>query len=134
MYNSIIDSFAKEPRRLFVIDGLGALLSAFLLGIVLVHLTDLIGVPISTLYLLAFIPVLFGIYDLICFYRWKEGHARYLKYIAFANILYCVLSVAMMINHADSLTALGWIYFILEILIVLAIATIEYTVSARLMN
>ncbi len=125
MFDSVIDNLVKKPRKLFVIDGLGALLSAFLLGVVLVQLKHLIGVPSQTLYILASIPVLFAVYDLVCFYRWREGHSKYLKYIAFANILYCVFSIVMMINHAHSLTALGWTYFIIEILIVLAIALIE---------
>ena len=37
------------PKKLFLIDGIGAVLSAFLLGVVLVKLQSLIGMPTNHL-------------------------------------------------------------------------------------
>ena len=125
MFDFVVEKMIKEPRRLFVIDGFGALVSAFLLGVVLVYLKDMIGVPEQTLYILAFIPILFAVYDFFCFFKLKKNYSKYLRYIAFANILYCVFSLVMMVNHKESLTFLGMTYFITEILLVLIIAYIE---------
>ncbi len=128
----MIDPMLKQPRKLFLIDGLGALLSAFLLGIVLVKLQHLIGVPTRTLYVLAFLPVLFAVYDFLCFFKLQNGFAIYIKYIAVANIMYCLFSIAMMASHGDTLTSLGWFYFIVEILIVGVISLIELKVAKEL--
>ena len=48
-----------NPKKLFLIDGFGAIISAFLLGVVLVKFEEKIGVPVSVLYLLATIPLFF---------------------------------------------------------------------------
>jgi len=42
------------PHRLLLIDGVGAVVSIFFLGFVLVRLNDLVGIPINTLYILAY--------------------------------------------------------------------------------
>ena len=55
----LINSFYKKPKRLFIIDGIGAITSAFMLGIILVKLENIFGIPSSTLYLLAAFPMLF---------------------------------------------------------------------------
>ena len=110
------------PKNLFLIDGLGALLSAFLLGVVLVKLQSLIGMPTNQLYFLAAIPCFFALYDLICYFGVGENWRPYLKGIAIANLLYCVLSIGLLIFHFPKLTGLGVAYFVIEILIVVAIA------------
>jgi hypothetical protein len=57
----IVEWSNTNPKKLFLIDGLGALLSAILLGVVLVQLEYLFGIPKSTLYFLASLPCLFTI-------------------------------------------------------------------------
>ncbi|MFK7972523.1 MAG: hypothetical protein AB8F95_19285 [Bacteroidia bacterium] len=120
-----IQTLSQNPKKLFIIDGLGALLSAFLLGIVLVKLESIFGIPRSALYVLAVIPCFFAAYDLLCYFLVKKQIRRYLHIIAIANILYCILSLGMAWHHSESLTLLGWGYIIIEIVIVLAIANIE---------
>jgi hypothetical protein len=120
-----------KPKTLFLIDGLGAILSALMLGVVLVHFQDLIGMPIRALYVLAFLPCLFMIYSFSCFFFLRDNWSPYLKFIAIVNFLYCLLSIGMMIVHRESLTVIGYIYFIVEIIIVLVIAGIEYRASKK---
>ena len=120
-----------KPKTLFLIDGLGAILSALMLGVVLVHFQDLIGMPIRALYVLAFLPCLFMIYSFSCFFFLRDNWSPYLKFIAIVNFLYCLFSIGMMIIHRESLTAVGYIYFIVEIIIVLVIAGIEYRASIK---
>ncbi len=117
-----------KPKTIFLIDGLGAILSAFLLGVVLIHYQELIGMPEKVLYFLAFIPCLFIIYSFSCFFFLRDNWRSYLKYIALANFLYCILSIAMMMVHRDSLTTLGYTYFVIEIIVVLIVVGVEYQV------
>ena len=117
---------------LFLIDGLGAILSAFLLGIVLVRLEHYFGIPSSTLYVLASIPILFAFYDLYCYNYVKNNLDHFLTTIAVMNITYCVLSLGIVFHHNDEITKWGWIYIVLEITIVLCLAVIEIQVAKHI--
>ena len=82
-----------NPRRLFLIDGFGALLSAILLGIVLIKFETIFGIPKSTLYFLASLPCLFAIYDFYCFFGMNDKLSGSLNRIAIINLFYCCLSI-----------------------------------------
>lgn len=112
-------------KKLFLFDGLGALTSAFMLGIVLVKLHHLFGIPKNTLYLLAAIPCFFAVYDFYCYFKIDTNLNKYLKGIAFANLLYCLLSICLAIYHKQLITYLGWLYIIGEIIIVAALSIFE---------
>ena len=120
-----------NPKTLFLLDGFGALLSAFLLGVVLVKFENIFGMPRKALYILAFLPCLFAVYDLYCYLNIQNQQGLFLKGIAFANLAYCCLSIGFAIHHQEQLTTLGWGYFILEIVIVVAIAIIELRVAGE---
>lgn len=123
-----------NPKTLFLVDGLGAILSSFLLGIVLVKMEGVFGIPKTSLYLLAVIPCAFAIYDLCC-YRIKEINIpRYLKGIAYMNLLYCFLSLVLAFYHFEKIKKFGWLYIALEILIIIALAIYELKVSIKLEN
>lgn len=120
----------QNPKKLFLIDGLGAILSSFLLGIVLVELENFVGIPRETLYLLAFFPCLFAIYDFYFFQKSAENTGTWLKGIAYMNIGYCCISLGAAVWHVQEITIWGWGYIITEIIIVLALAGFELRVAA----
>jgi hypothetical protein len=113
----------------FFFDGIGALTSAFLLGIILVKFESYFGIPKNTLYLLASIPCVFAVYDFYCYFRIKNKLGQYLKGIAVANVLYCFLSIGLASHHSSFLTSLGWVYIIGEVVIILILVTIELRAS-----
>lgn len=126
---AMLSTFKTNPKKLFVIDGYGAIISAFFLGVVLVKLEHLFGIPKQTLYLLAFLPLLFAAFD---FYAYRNAHidtSKNLKVIATINTLYCILSLALTLYHIDVILPLGWIYIILELAIVLALSYIELIIG-----
>ena len=41
----MINKFVSSPSRIFLVDGLGALLTAFIVGIVFTNFQDSIGMP-----------------------------------------------------------------------------------------
>lgn len=119
-------------KRLFLIDVAGAAISAVMLGVILVKFQEYFGIPISTLYFLAFIPILFVLYDIYAFYQ-DEAQARVLmKGIALLNIMYCILSLGFAFFHSGTLTGLGWIYVIVEVMIILLIARVEWRTATNL--
>ena len=124
-----IEKLVVNPKKLFLIDGVGALLSAFLLGVVLVLLEKYFGIPTSTLFFLASFPIFFAVYDYYCYKKEREKLGRLLQLIAILNILYCFLSMGFAVYHYETITYLGWIYISIEILIILVLAVLEFKVA-----
>jgi len=134
LLTQLIKKAKSDPKKLFVIDGIGALISAFLLGIVFVNISSYIGIPTSTLYILAAFPIFFAIFDMYCYQKEHNTMGILLKTIAVLNLLYCFISIGFAIYHKEMLTNLGWIYISVEILILVFLSFIEFTVGKKIMN
>lgn len=130
--NTYFNKISSNPRQLFLIDGLGALLSAFLLGVVLVQFQTFFGIPENVLYFLAFLPCLFAIYDFYCYQKIHTNFYLFIKIIAFANLLYCFLSIGLALYHFREITLYGWIYIILEILILIVLIALQFKTANNL--
>lgn len=121
----------KYPKKLFLLDGSGALLSAFLLGFVLVEFEDVFGIPRKTLYFLAVLPCVFVVYDFFSYFAKPQKTSLLLKGIALINITYCSLSICLGIYHFKQITIFGWCYISIEVLIILTIAFFEWNVGKK---
>ena len=130
----LITKAKLNSKKLFLIDGFGAIISAFLLGVVLVKFQEKIGVPVSVLYLLATIPVFFAAYDFYCYQKKNLKTGILLKGIALLNLAYCCLSLGLVFYHFDTTTNLGCVYFIIEITIVLFLIIIEFRVGNKIIK
>jgi hypothetical protein len=108
-----------------LIDSLGALLSAVMLGIVLARLEPVFGMPEKALYYLSFIACIFSVYSFMCFFRKVKNWKIYLKVIALANLLYGCLTTGLVIYFYPKLTALGVTYFVLELIVISVLVMIE---------
>ena len=115
----------KYLKKLFLLDGFGAILSAILLGIVLVKLKAHFGIPVATLYFLAALPCFFAVYDFYCYFSIEKNLGKFLKGIAIVNLLYCCLSIGLALYHYQEILYLGWIYIVVEIIIVIVLSMIE---------
>ncbi|NRB48861.1 MAG: hypothetical protein HRU41_14390 [Saprospiraceae bacterium] len=127
--SDLVLQIKEKPRKLFLIDGMGALLSAFLLGVVLVNLEPIFGIPRSTLYVLAVIPCFFAAYDFFCYWKLDENLGRFLQIIAVLNVAYCCLSLGLAISHQEVITTFGWGYIIGEVMIVVTLAIFEWRIA-----
>ena len=127
-----MNKITLHPRKAFLIDGLGALLSAFLLGVVLVRLEYAFGMPRKVLYPLALIACVFAVYSLSCYWFLPQNRGPYLRAIAVANLLYCCLTLGLVVYFYPQLTVLGVAYFFMEIGIVVILAVAEIKTSGRI--
>lgn len=118
-----------NPKKIFLIDASGALLSAFLLGVVLVSFEDFFGMPMQVLYYLAFIASLFAVYSFLCYVKVPENWPAYLRIIAILNLIYCFVTIGLVIHFYHQLTMFGVTYFISELLIVLSLIGLELKVT-----
>lgn len=130
--NSLLTKIQQNPKKLFLIDGFGAILSTFMLGVILVRFEVLFGIPSSALYSLATIPLFFIVYDI---YSFKQEHSKtgvLLKGIAILNLLYCCISFGFAFYHFHLITYIGWLYILIEIIIILLLAFIEFKTGRKL--
>lgn len=123
------ETYLASVRRLFLIDALGALTTAFMLGLVLTHFQVYFGMPRNVLQLLALVAVAFFVYSFACYLRLPEKWRVFLWGIAVANLLYCVLTLSLVVYWYGQLTPLGILYFAGEALIIVVLAITELRVA-----
>ena len=126
-----IQKYKLNTRRIFLVDGLGATLTAFMLGGILPIFVEHIGMPEYVLFSLSSIALAFAIYSLSCFFLNVANLRLFLAIIIFCNILYCVLTAALMVLLRETLTVFGLIYFIGEQFVVMALIAIELLVITK---
>lgn len=122
-------NFENNPKSIFLLDGLGALVSAIMLGLVLPMLQHLIGMPTNILYYLAMAAVAFAIYSFSCSIIVPKKWRTFLKIIAYVNLTYCIVSILLVFNFYSQLTKLGIAYFTIEKIIVIYIAMLELKIA-----
>lgn len=127
----MISRIKKDPKYIFLLDGFGAFISMLFLGVVLVVLEPFFGIPKHVLFVLASLPFFFLLYDVYCFKK-KIVAKRNIQIIAYTNLFYCLLSATLTIAHYKEITALGWFYICIEILIVLSVVILEFKISKNL--
>jgi len=96
-----------------LIDGLGAVVSALFLGVVLVEFDEVFGIPKPTLYFLALFPCLFAVYDFYCYNAESTNFGTALMGIAVMNTAYSFLSAGLTTYHFRKITYFGWGYLAL---------------------
>ncbi|MEM7102777.1 MAG: hypothetical protein AAF502_06535 [Bacteroidota bacterium] len=122
---AIIDYFQSNPRKMFLLDGLGALVTAISLGVVLTKFNAFFGMPIQVLHKLALVACVFAVYSLSCHFLLSANWRKFLLLIISANATYCVASAILVGIHFQKLTTWGIAYFVIEILIIIALIYIE---------
>jgi hypothetical protein len=116
-------------KQMLLMDGLGALFSVFLLAFVLVQLETYIGLPRQILYILSFMPCIYAVYSIGCYLFLTHNLSFYLKIVATANVLYCCITLGLLIANHQSMTVLGWLYFLIETVIILGLAFFEFKIA-----
>lgn len=118
-----------SPKVLFQIDAIGALTSALMLGVVLVHFQEYVGIPIHILCILAAIPIGFVIFDIAVLITTRSSYRIPLRIIASLNLTYCLVSLLLAYYHSKQITLLGWLYITGEIFLVILISFLEIKAS-----
>lgn len=126
-----MNKLALPPKTLFLIDGLGALLSAFLLGVVLANFESTFGMPRKTLYFLSALACLFALYSFWNYWKFKGNGKPYLRVIATVNLAYCLLTASLVIYFRQELTTWGWLYFLLEMVVIIGLVVVEFRTAGK---
>ena len=126
--HTIISYFINKPKAIFLVDSIGAFLSAFCLLIISRFFSDFFGINPSTLQLLTILPIVFCNYSACCYLLIKRSYKPFILIIAIANFLYCLITMVLIFTHYSELTILGLSYFILELMIIGIIVYLEFDI------
>ena len=108
------------------------MLSALLLGVILTRFESVFGMPQKVLYCLSCLAFVYAIYSLLSYWRIKENWVPYLRGIAFANLLYCFLTLSLVSYYRTVLTKWGLGYFLMEVMVIVTIVVLELKTVSKL--
>ncbi|MTI30429.1 hypothetical protein [Xanthovirga aplysinae] len=114
-----------SPKILFLVDSLGVFLTALMLGLILTTFENVFGMSKRILYILSLIAFSYSIYSFACYLKIKTNWSPFLKGIAFANLLYCLLPIGLVIYMWSELTKIGLTYFFLEAITIFGLVVVE---------
>lgn len=121
----IIANLASNPKRIFLVDSVGAFMTAFFLAIVLTTFEEYFGMPKKILVPLSIIALVYALYSVLCYYFIDQNWKLFLKSLCIANFLYCCLTIGLLFFFYASLTILGVMYFLIEIALIGVLIAIE---------
>ncbi|MBX3241011.1 MAG: hypothetical protein KIT80_16005 [Chitinophagaceae bacterium] len=119
-----------QPKLIFLVDGIGAVLTTCFLFILSLF-EPFFGMPRYILYLLMIPAGLLAICSLSRYRRPGVNWRWHLRFIAIANLLYCLVTACLVINFFEQLTGWGIAYFIVEMMIVVILAVFELRISGN---
>ena len=125
MVQRLVERLRREPRRVFLIDGVGATLSALSLGVVFTALWEYVGMPRPVLLPLALVALAYAAYSIRCYYQRRNQWRRCLRIISSANLAYIGVTAGLVVAFWARLTVLGVTYFLLEIVLIGALVVVE---------
>lgn len=115
-----------KQKIVFLIDGIGAFVSALLLFILLIFFQEETGIPVAVLKILIVVAVCYFCFSMFCYFVIQKTLARrMLKVLIVLNFLYCAASLAVVLFFWNELAVPGKIYLLLEVLVLLFLIHFE---------
>lgn len=119
-----------DKKNIFLVDGVGATLSALSTGLLLPLLYQWTGVPLHVSLPLAFLGFLFAACSVSCFWFVQQPRPALLMAMMGANLFYCAVSIAIIVN-LDGIKDWGRAFLFAEALAIAAIIVLEAAVLKR---
>jgi hypothetical protein len=129
MIKKLIAHFSKKHKSLFLVDSIGAFVTATLLFVVALDNNSYFGIPEKELTYLSALAAIFCTYSALCFIFLKGSTKIFFRLIGWSNLFYCVFTIGIMIKHHTSLRVFGIGYFLIEILVICLLSYVELNVE-----
>ena len=117
-------------KKIFLIDSLGALISAIIL-LVISQFERQFGISRNLCLILVPLPIIFSVFSFVSYKLDNEKWKSLLKIIAIANLSYCCLTLYLTLINFATLKNLGIAYFVVEILIIFLLAMFELKIANK---
>lgn len=121
----LINKLTINPRLIFLIDGLGALLTAGSLLAMITVFEEYFSMPQMALITLYVVALIFSIYSTWCYIYFPQNWKSFLKAIIIGNSLYCLATAVLTFYNYPQLTCLDVTYFMLEVVVVSVLVYVE---------
>jgi hypothetical protein len=121
-----------SAKKLLLADGIGAVVTALILTLVLAPYQPVFGMPTKILYPLAAVAGMFALYSFTSSFLIRQRWKPVMNRIAFANIFYCCLTILLVILFYDQLTLPGVLYFFAEVVVISILARLEWRCAKSL--
>ncbi len=118
-----------HPKKLFLIDAIGGMITAFSLFVVLRSYEEYFGMSGEVLVYLSIIAMVYSFYSWVCYFMIKGKWNRFLRIIGIANVMYCLITMILVFVYFQELTVLGVGYFVFEGMIVFLLGVLELRVG-----
>jgi hypothetical protein len=122
---SMIKQLIANPKQLFLIDALGALLTGSTLAVVALQFPLFLGLPAHILFILAGIAFSYSIYSFCCYHFFPRNWQPFLKAIMIANTFYIVVTTVLLFIFLSSVTIWGLLYFPAEMIVIGLLVYVE---------
>lgn len=120
-----------NERNIFLLDGVGAVVSASFTGLVLPRYSLFLGINVSLLQSLALLPAVYALYSLSCYFVVKKTKPWMLLAIMGANFLYCLISLGLILFR-ERITWRAQSLLGFEIAIILLIIFLEFRIYKKI--
>lgn len=118
-----------KGRNLFLLDSIGATVSGLLMFIFVRPNIELFGIPHELTLYLAILALVYASFSGYCYLKNVTWASLGFQIIATANLGYCTLLFTLLLVFRNDITTFGWIYFLLEIIIIGVLALWEFKVA-----
>jgi hypothetical protein len=125
----LIPELSDNIYPLFLIDSIGAA-SSIVAALVVAQFESLFGIPSFVLYKLTILGFCFFLYSFTCYIVKVKAWRIFLKILATFNFLYCCITTGLIVHFFEQLTLLGILFFVFEIIIIVALAVFEWKTAA----
>ena len=127
----LIKYFTEKQKALFLIDSIGAFITAIFLFVIVRQFNVHFGMPEKEVTYLSVIAVFYCIYSAACFLFLKGDFTPFIRFIGSANLIYCAFTIGLLIKYYPLLTSIGTSYFLIEIVIICGLSYVELNVAKR---
>lgn len=127
---TLIQKLVSTPYRIFLVDGLGALLSSALLLLLIAPFETYFGMPQQIVFILGAVAFVLMSYSFTCYSIKSAKWRTHLKFIIAANIVYAFITITLVFIYFDQLTSLGLLYFLLELFVLMVLVYLELQVHS----
>ena len=120
-----------NEENILHLNASGAVLSIFLLWLVLPYFQVLHGLPFNTLYGLCLLACICLGYNVSRLFFGDSPNHKWLLGIVRLNVVYGIINLVLVIVHYAVLTKIGFFYFISELTVILALVVFEIKIYQK---
>lgn len=120
-----------DPRFIFLLDGSGGIVTFCMYQFVLPQFETIFFLPHEIMQKFSIFGILYAIFSLSCWKFAGPKPFRFLGVIAFANLLFCGISLNILIQQFQQLSLIDVLYLVGEKFIILSLVYLELRLFIR---